>query len=182
METLRLHEDVALYYLTFSVVAWLPVFINEEPCRIVTESLNFCHREKDLRINAFVIMPTHMHLIASDVDFDTENFGRTLTAMRKYTGQRLSTYCEKYLPFAFGDVLRNAARTDRVRQFWQQSRHPEGIWTRDFWESKVRYLHDNPRRKGLVRNAVDWRFSSARFWLLEPPGDSDVMLTAVEWY
>ena len=43
------------------------------------------------------------------------------------------------------------------------------------------YLHDNPRRKGLVRDGMSWRFSSAGYWLLDPPGESDVMLTALEW-
>ena len=93
MEVLRICQDAALYYLTFSVVHWLPVFVSEEPCLIITESLNFCHREKGLRTNAFVIMPTHMHLIGSDADFDVERLSQTLTDMRKYTGQRLADYC-----------------------------------------------------------------------------------------
>ena len=49
MEAYRINEGAALYYLTFSVIDWLPVFICEEPCLIVTDSLNYCHREKCLR-------------------------------------------------------------------------------------------------------------------------------------
>ena len=69
MERYRIIEGHGLYFLTFSIVQWLPVFITEVPCRIVTESLNFCHTHKNLRTNAFVIMPTHMHLIAFDEAF-----------------------------------------------------------------------------------------------------------------
>jgi REP element-mobilizing transposase RayT len=148
---------------------------------IVTDSLNYCHREKHLRINAFVIMPTHLHLILFDADFDVERLGRTITDLRKYTGQRLSDYCECKMSAAFGATLRGTARTDRARQFWQQSRHPEALYARQFWQTKLDYLHDNPRRKGLVREAEQWRFSSAAYWLTEPPGESDVVLTAVEW-
>ncbi|MBK8985228.1 MAG: hypothetical protein IPM39_03965 [Chloroflexi bacterium] len=43
------------------------------------------------------------------------------------------------------------------------------------------YVHDNPVRKGLVWEATAWRFSSATYWLLDPPGESDVILTAVTW-
>jgi putative transposase len=50
MEVPRIHKDAALYYLTFSVIHWLPVFVREEPCLIVTESLNFCDRSKGLHI------------------------------------------------------------------------------------------------------------------------------------
>jgi REP element-mobilizing transposase RayT len=181
MEVYRIHEDVALYYLTFSVIEWLPVFVSEETCLIVTESLNFCHREKGLRINAFVIMPTHMHMIVFDAEFNHQRLHQTLVDMRKFTGRRLADHCEQKMPAAFGAVLQKTRRTDRKRQFWQPSRHPEAIWSLEFWRTKVDYLHDNPRRKGLVWDATHWRFSSAGFWLLDPPGESDVVLTAVEW-
>ena len=163
METLRIHEGIALYYLTFSVVQWLPVFISEEPCLIVTESLNFCHREKGLRTNAFVIMPTHLHITVSDADFDVQRLRQTLSDIRKYTGRQLADYCEQKKPAAFGQALYGTPRTDRARQFWQQNRHPEAILSQAFWQTKVGYLHDNPRRKGLVRDVTHWRFSSMEF-------------------
>ncbi len=181
MEVLRMHEDCALYYLTFSVVQWLPVFVSEAPCLVITESLNYCYREKGLRINAFVIMPTHVHLIVTDADFNVDRLRQTITDMRKYTGRQLADYCEQNMPTVFRQAIAGPVRTDRTRQFWQQSRHPEAIFTEPFWQTKSNYLHDNPRRKGLGREATAWRFSSAAYWLLDPPGDSDVMLTAIEW-
>ena len=84
------------------------------------------------------------------------------------------------MPACCRQVLRSTRRTDRTRQFWQQSRHPEAIRTVRFLRSKVDYLHENPRRKGLVLDATHWCFSSAAYWLLDPPGVSDVVLTAVE--
>lgn len=56
MEVYHLHNDHALYFL-ISVIDWLPPFVSEQSCLIITDSLNFCHREKHLHINAFVIMP-----------------------------------------------------------------------------------------------------------------------------
>jgi hypothetical protein len=46
---------------TVSVVNWLPVFVSEDACRIVTGSLNYCREHKGLRVNAYVIMPTDLH-------------------------------------------------------------------------------------------------------------------------
>src|SRR5262245_26687492 len=83
MERYRLHAEAAVYYLTYSIVEWLPVFVAQASCQIVTESLGFCHRQKHLRINAFVIMPTHLHLIVFDADFDVKRLGQTLTDFRK---------------------------------------------------------------------------------------------------
>ena len=69
-ERYRLTNDAYVYFVTYSIVQWLPVFITEAACKIVTESLSFCHQQKELRTNAFVIMPTHIHAIVFDSDFD----------------------------------------------------------------------------------------------------------------
>ncbi len=181
VETYKIQEGAAIYYLTFTVVEWLPVFIAEEPCLIVTDSLNFCHHHKSLRVNAFVIMPTHAHLILFDADYNVARLRKTVNDMRQFTGRRLADYCEQRMPDVYRDVIDHSRRVDRMRQFWQPSRHPIGILTAAFWQTKIAYIHDNPRRKGLVREGVAWRFSSAGYWLSDPPGESDVILTGIEW-
>ena len=107
--------------------------------------------------------------------------GRSLTEPLFAQGGLHGNPANPQMPPVFGQVIGSPRRGDRTRQFWQQSRHPEGIWSRSFWMSKLDYLHDNPRRKGLVRDGMAWRFSSAAFWLLEPQGESDVILTALDW-
>jgi len=37
---------------------------------------------------------------------------------------------------------------------------------KQFW-TKLNYIHENPIRKCLVNNTVDWKWSSARFWLYD---------------
>ncbi|HRQ39112.1 MAG TPA: hypothetical protein PLD25_14475 [Chloroflexota bacterium] len=49
------------------------------------------------------------------------------------------------------------------------------------WQTEVWYLHDNPVRKGLEWEATAWLFSSAAYWLLVPPGETDVILMEVVW-
>jgi hypothetical protein len=46
VERYRIHADATLYYCTFSVVDWLPVFVSERPCRVIADSLTFCHEHK----------------------------------------------------------------------------------------------------------------------------------------
>ena len=181
MEVAKIQEGAALYYLTFTVVHWLPVFVAKEPCLIITDSLNYCHDHKSLRINAFVIMPTHIHIIVFDADFNNERLRQTINAMRQFTGRQLSNYCHQKAPAVFGQVIGSLQRQDRANQFWQQSKHPVAIWSQPFWQTKIDYLHDNPRRKGLVHEATAWRFSSARYWLSDANDDSDVKLSGVAW-
>jgi putative transposase len=181
MERYRIHADGGLYFLTYSVVEWLPIFIDEISCRIITESLTFCHRNKSLRINAYVIMPTHMHLIAFDADFDADRLRNTLADFRKFTGRQLSDLCNQRFPSCFAAVLREHSTVDRERRFWQPSRHPETIESEPFYRQKLDYLHENPCRKGLVRQAADWRFSSAAYYVSDGKQICDVPISTLVW-
>lgn len=87
MERYRIVPGVALYYVTFTIVKWLPVFIDEAAFKIITDSLNFCIQNKGLRVNAYVIMPTHLHAILFDAEFRAERLKYTLDDMRKFTGR-----------------------------------------------------------------------------------------------
>ncbi len=92
-ERFRIVDDAHVYFVTYSVVEWLPVFVSETACRIVTDSLNVCHEKKGLRTNAYVIMPTHMHAILFDRSSDNERLERSLADFRKFTGRQLSDFC-----------------------------------------------------------------------------------------
>lgn len=77
MERYRIVESVGIYFVTFTVVEWLPVFIDEISCKIVTESLNFCIQNKNLRINAYVLMPNHFHAVVFDLSGRLVGVGST---------------------------------------------------------------------------------------------------------
>ena len=181
MERYRFHSDGALFYVNFSVVDWLPIFVSEAACKVVTESLNFCHAQKGLRIHAYVIMPTHLHAVLFHADFQAKALEQVLTNFRKFTGRRLADFCAEHTPACFQGVLAKHAGGDRERRFWQPTRHPVQIETEKFWQAKIDYLHQNPVRKGLVRTADHWRFSSASYWISDGKIENDVLLSAVLW-
>lgn len=109
------HHPELVFLHTKTVVYWLPVFVSAEPCLICTESLNYCYQHKGLRINAFVIMLTHTHLIVFDAEFDNERLNKTITAMRQYTGRQLANYCHEKMPAIYGQVLvHHAAKIERI--------------------------------------------------------------------
>ena len=180
MERYRIDPAVGVYFVTFTVVDWLPVFIDETACKIITTSLNYCHARKALRIHAYIIMLHHLHAILFDADFDSTRLKHTLDDFRKFTGRQLLDFCGQNRPASFMEIFRKHARKDRERRFWQPTQHPEGITSERFYIQKLNYIHDNPCRKGLVKNAQDWRFSSAASWMgLEQ--ENDVVLSAIGW-
>lgn len=125
MERYKIHQDGSVYFVTYSVVEWLPVFVSEKTCRIVTDSLTYCHQHKGLRINAWVIMPTHLHAIVFHESFGSEALRSVLADFRKFTGRSLSDFCSSHMPRCFSKTLSESAGEDRERRFWQPTRHPE---------------------------------------------------------
>jgi len=181
MERYRIADDIGIYFVTMSVVDWLPVFVSEGASRILTESLNFCHERKGLRVNAYVIMPTHFHGIVFLRQSDPKALKDMLTDCRKFTGRGSIEYCAKQMPRCFDEVFAASSGGDRERRFWQATLHPERIETEAFYLQKLDYLHDNPCRKGLVTRPEHWRFSSASYWLSEGKVANDVILSPLEW-
>ncbi len=180
-ENYKIVSDAYVYYVTFTIVDWLPVFVSEKACKVVTNSLTFCNESKSLCTNAFVIMPTHIHLVVFDREYNNDRLASSLTEFRKFTGRTLSDYCDSNMPGCFSNVLRECSSADRARRFWQPGRHPVSIENEHFWKQKVDYLHENPSRKGLVKKAWFWRFSSAEWYHSDGQTGCDVPLLPIDW-
>ena len=58
----------------------------------------------------------------------------------------------------------------RRRAFWQARLYDFNIWTTRKRVEKLRYMHRNPVKRGLVEAPEQWRWSSYRFYLLEEAG------------
>ena len=181
MERYQIRDDAAVYFVTYTVVDWLPVFVSEAACRIVTDSLKFCHDKKGLRVNGYVIMPTHLHAIVFHKALAAEPLRAALADFRKFTGRNLSDFCSQSAPPCFAETLRKASGEDRERRFWQSTRHPEAIETEPFWQQKLDYLHENPCRKGLVRRADHWRYSSAAYYFSDGRETCDIPISRLAW-
>ena len=52
---------------------------------------------------------------------------------------------------------------------WQPKYYGFNVFTRGKFEEKLQYMHMNPVRAGLVERAIDWRWSSARWYFERRP-------------
>ena len=62
------------------------------------------------------------------------------------------------------------------RAFWQARFYDFNVWTVTKRVEKLRYMHRNPVKRGLVESPEQWRWSSYRFYRLEEPGPVQVRL------
>ncbi len=61
----KFHNPNGLYFVSFSVVFWLSVFIKEEYNEILITNLKYCQKYKGLNLYAYCIMPNHLHIVFS---------------------------------------------------------------------------------------------------------------------
>jgi putative transposase len=65
---------------------------------------------------------------------------------------------------------RTAARFNRDRgapvgtKFWQARFYDFNVYTHDKRVEKISYMHENPMKRGLVADPLDWEWSSCRFY------------------
>jgi putative transposase len=60
------------------------------------------------------------------------------------------------------------------RGFWQARFYDFNVWRSRKRVEKLRYMHRNPVKRGLVQSPEQWRWSSYRYYLLGEPGPVQV--------
>jgi len=92
-ERYKTHEE-GLFFVTLTVVGWVDLFTRAEYAEVFLESLRYCIRQKGLRVYAFCIMPSHIHLIADLVE-DKRLLAHVLRDLKSYTAKALYTLVER---------------------------------------------------------------------------------------
>lgn len=154
------------YFVTFTVVYWLDVFIRQEYKNIFLESLKYCQKEKGLMVGAWCIMTSHIHLaIASGGVAKLEDIIRDL---KSYTSRHIRKYMTNNPQESRRDwlmwMMERAGKkksNNKDFQFWQQHNHPIELSTNEILQQRVDYIHNNPVEAGFVAQPSDWLFSSA---------------------
>jgi putative transposase len=165
-------EKERAHFITSTIVAWLPVFHRAECRDILVDSLDYCRREKGLRLYAWVIMENHFHAV---VHAEAGNLPRVMADLKKFTAGKLLAQLEVEGRSDLLECLASgkaAHKTGSRYQLWQEGYHPQAIYTDETILQKIDYIHANPVRRGWVTSPEHWRYSSAHEWL---PGSQPVL-------
>jgi len=70
-------------------------------------------------------------------------------------------------------------------RFWQARFYDFNVWTEEKRIEKLRYIHRNPVKRGLVRSAEQWPWSSFRWYLSREEGpvkmnDTDILMMTIQ--
>ena len=134
---------------------------------MIIESLKYCQEHKGLYLFGYVIMLNHLHLSTSNAA--ETNLSEIMRDFKRHTSKRMAEQLEKENERLFLYVFRKAAekagKGSRYK-IWQDEFHPEAIYSERWFYQKLDYIHNNPVRKGFVTCPEEWKYSSARNWIM----------------
>lgn len=161
-----IHDQAAIYYMTFTVVGWIDVFSRQVYKDIFIDSLKYCQQNKGLHLHSYVIMSNHVHLIVSvDEQYGISNFVRdckkfTATQILKYVEDNNTESRREWMLHQFKYYASRHTRNERY-QLWDHDNHFVELSSPAFTQQKIDYIHNNPVRVGLVYKPEDYVYSSA---------------------
>jgi putative transposase len=147
----RSHAKRATFFFTVVTYKRKKVLCKKENIVIIKEAFQYVSKNNPFVIDAFVMLPDHIHCIWTLPEGDN-GFSIRWGLIKSY----FTKHCnEKY------KYSRNESRFKRSEQ---------AIWQRRFWEHQIRgdddyrthvdYIHYNPVKHGLAKAPKDWMFST----------------------
>ncbi len=153
----RRQFDDRLYahFITFTVDRRRRLLDHDHHKRILLGVLNDELVAFATRCVGFVVMPDHVHAV---IWLPTAGqLSRFMHAWKRKSSFHIRNWQRAAAPNYF-------AGFDEGDRFWQPKYYPFEIYSRTKMEEKLHYMHENPVRAGLVDEAVDWPWSSARWY------------------
>ncbi len=151
----RIDDALYTHFITFSCYHRRRLLDHDQPKRIFLGVLDDVREKFAAKVVGFVLMPDHVHLL---IWFPTA--GQLSRFVQQLKG-RSSTQIKQFLR---DDMTEYAAHVSLDDPVWQVRFHSFEIYSSAKLEEKLAYMHMNPVRAGLVERAVDWRWSSARWY------------------
>jgi putative transposase len=112
----------------------------------------------------YVVMPEHIHLLLTEPEVGTPS--TVMQVLKQRTAHALLPKRKRKNP-----GQRSLFRDDLGRRaFWQTRFYDFNVWTTKKRVEKLRYMHRNPVKRGLVELPEQWLWSSYRFYLLGEAG------------
>jgi putative transposase len=99
----KFRDQDKLYFISFSVVYWLDVFIRNEYREILLDSIRYNQKNKGLEVYAWCIMSSHVHMIVGSEGDKMENI---MQGLKSVTSRKIK------------EAIRENARESRKECFY----------------------------------------------------------------
>ena len=135
----RYQSDGHHHFVTFSCVQSKPYLGRPAARALFEKALERMRIRYEFHVFGYVIMPEHVHLL----------LGEPKTAP---------------LSRALQSVKSSVAKLCPQKPFWLPRYYDFNVFTQRKHVEKLRYMHRNPVKRGLVERPEDWQWSSFRHY------------------
>jgi len=144
-----------LFYTTCTIIEWYDLLIEERNVEVILSSFRFHVNQGRIIIYGFVIMPNHFHILYEVVSpFFNSNIKQSLQG---FTSKELLKSMSKDEKYMFC-----VEKSNRRFQIWKSPSLSVPIFSDKFIFQKLNYIHNNPKKAGLVKDNFDYRLCSYR--------------------
>jgi putative transposase len=152
----RFYGSHDMHFITCSRFRRRPLLDCSSRRAFFLETLEELRQSYEFVVAAYVVMPEHFHLLASEPERD--DLSRVMQVLKQRVARRL-------IP-----QIRRTGQHAAHEGFWQRRFYDFNVWSAAKHAEKVRYIHDNPVRRGLVAEPQQWEWSSYRAYAYHQPG------------
>ena len=154
----RIFEEKSYaHFITFSCHQRRRLLDEDHPKRLLLGELNGQLKRQSAKCVGFVIMPEHVHAI---IWFPVpDQLSRFLHGWKRLSSYRIREWYRENNASYFREL-------DMGNKFWTAKYFSFEIYSEKKLREKLEYMHLNPVRRGLVERALDWKWSSARWYEL----------------
>jgi putative transposase len=169
----RFHESGQSHFITFSCYRRQPKFVSPAVYDLFPRCLEDMRRRFDMRVYGYVVMPEHVHLLLSEPEHDT--LAEAIHYLKLSFAKRLRS---RRLGAPGSPLFWANLGSDKPNPFWQKRYYDRNVRDAREFSVKLRYLHRNPVKRGLVKEPGDWKWSSFRHYAFRENG---VVQIESEW-
>lgn len=135
----RYQQCACFHFVTFSCYRRQAYLDSASARERFERSFEAMRRRYKFVIAGYVVMPEHVHLLVGEPQ-------------------------KALLSKAIQAVKLSVSVQSSQRPFWQARYYDFNVWSEKKCIEKLRYIHRNPVRRGLVANPEDWPWSSFRHY------------------
>ena len=82
----KFHNKSGLYFVSFATINWIDVFTRQVYFDVLSDSVNYCRKEKGMELYCYCFMPSHVHFIFRSVN---EQPSELLRDFKRHTSKKL---------------------------------------------------------------------------------------------
>jgi len=152
-----------LHFVTFSCYQRLALLASGRRRDLFLRALEATRLKYEMLVVGYVVMPEHVHLLVSEPG--RQNLSTAIKALKQSVSRRVLRRWR--MAAGQGNLFSDEVQRQRS---WQARFYDFNVWSAKKRIEKLRYMHRNPVKRGLVASPELWRWSSFRYYAYGEPG------------